>query len=48
MAQGVSILGERKRIGFDFNRSLALILWHLARWADVLQASLPDMTPEVG
>jgi len=29
-------------------RSLALILWHIARWTDVLQASLPEMTPELG
>jgi hypothetical protein len=30
------------------NRSVALIVWHLARWADLLQANLPDMTPELG
>lgn len=29
-------------------RSLALILWHIARWADLLQANLPEMTPELG
>jgi hypothetical protein len=23
-------------------------VWHLARWADLLQANLPDMTPELG
>jgi hypothetical protein len=28
--------------------SLAFHLWHMARWADHLQASLPGMTPELG
>jgi hypothetical protein len=28
--------------------SLAFHLWHTARWADHLQASLPGMTPELG
>jgi hypothetical protein len=28
--------------------SAAFTLWHLARWADHLQATLPAMTPELG
>lgn len=28
--------------------SAAFSLWHLARWADHLQATLPTMTPELG
>lgn len=29
-------------------QSIAFHLWHVARWADHLQAALPGMTPELG
>ena len=28
--------------------SIAFHLWHMARWADHLQAAIPGMTPELG
>lgn len=30
------------------SHSIAFHAWHLARWADHLQASIPGMTPELG
>jgi uncharacterized damage-inducible protein DinB len=29
-------------------QSIAFHLWHIARWADHLQAAIPGMTPELG